>query len=68
MPTTIEERVTALETQMTNTREDVRMVFLKMDEVATTLASRPSWTVVFVLTFLSSLCVGLAVTLASVQA
>jgi len=54
------DRLTRLETQMFSVQGDI-------EEIKTSLLGRPSWAVTFILTVLSSMVVGLAVALASLQ-
>lgn len=65
MTRTTEERLLLLEEQVAGTKEDVRAIFVKLEDLSNRLVMRPSWAVSTLLTLLSSTTVGLAVALAT---
>lgn len=65
MMVTDAERLATLETEVKGIKSDIEKMGDDLADVKRELLGRPQWSVVFMLTFLSSLCVGLAVALAA---
>jgi hypothetical protein len=61
----LDERVSVLESQMNDTRSDIRAIMEELKDLANQLVGRPSWMVTIIITILSSACVGLMVALAT---
>lgn len=65
MSPTENERLATLESQMGDAKGDIHTIFLKVDGLLLKLSARPSWAVLAIITFLSSLCCALLVALAT---